>query len=139
MGIKILPPDINKSAAGFTVTDGDIRFGLAVIKNVGVGCVEAIVEERRSSGAYLSYRDFAKRTLSLNVTKRVHEYLIKAGAFDALGEKRSCLLQDFEGIIDSFADDFKRNISGQMSLWGDEEETADAFSTDIAEFSQRNC
>lgn len=137
MGIKILPPDINKSAAGFTVTDGDIRFGLAVIKNVGVGCVEAIVEERRSSGAYLSYRDFAKRTLSLNVTKRVHEYLIKAGAFDALGEKRSCLLKDFEGIIDSFADDFKRNISGQMSLWGDEEETADAFSTDIAEFSQK--
>lgn len=137
MGIQILPPDINKSAAGFTVADGDIRFGLAVIKNVGVGCVEAIVEERKRNGEFSSYRDFAKRTLSLNVTKRVHEYLIKAGAFDALGEKRSCLLKDFENVIDSFADDFKRNISGQLSLWGDEEQTADSISSDLPEFSQK--
>lgn len=137
MGIKILPPDINKSSVGFTVSEGDIRFGLAVIKNVGVGCVESIVEERSKNGLFSSYRDFAKRTLSLNVTKRVHEYLIKAGAFDALGEKRSCLLNDFENMIDSFADDFKRNVSGQMSLWGDEEQTAAFLSSDLPEFSQK--
>lgn len=137
MGIRILPPDINESIAGFAVKNGDIRFGLAVIKNVGVGCVETIVEERVANGKYKSYRDFAKRTSGLAVTKRVHEYLIKAGAFDALGEKRSCLLQDFESVIDSFADDLKRNVAGQMSLWGEEEASTDAFATDIPEFSQK--
>lgn len=136
MGIQILPPDINKSTAGFTVTDGNIRFGLAVIKNVGVGCVEAIVEERNKNGDFLSYRDFAKRAFSINMTKRVHEYLIKAGAFDSLGEKRSCLLRHFESIIDSFIDDFKHNISGQMSLWG-EEQILDVLSTDEPELSRK--
>lgn len=137
MGIRILPPDINESIAGFAVTNGDIRFGLAVIKNVGIGCVEAITEERNANGKYKNYRDFARRTASLSVTKRVHEYLIKAGAFDALGEKRSCLLMDYESVIDSFADDMKRNVAGQLSLWGDEEETVEAFSTDIPEFSKK--
>jgi len=137
MGIKILPPDINKSVAGFAVTDGEIRFGLAVIKNVGVSCVEAIVEERKKNGDFKSYRDFAKRVLSLGVTKRVHEYLIKAGAFSALGEKRSCLLQDFEIVIDSFQDDLKHNVAGQMSLWGDAEETSGMTETDVPEFSQK--
>lgn len=140
MGIRVLPPDINKSIAGFAVTNGDIRFGLAVIKNVGVGCVEAIVEERAKNGEYKSYRDFAKRVAALNVTKRVHEYLIKAGAFDALGEKRSCLLQDFEGVIDAFVEDAKQNIAGQMSLWGDDTETVGTVlsaATDIPELSER--
>ncbi len=137
MGIKILPPDINESVAGFAVTDGNIRFGLGVIKNVGIGAVDAIVEERLKNGKFKNYRDFAKRTVSLNVTKRVHEYLIKAGAFDAMGEKRSCLLADYESVLDSFADDLKRNVQGQLSLWGDEEETVEAFSTDVPEYSQK--
>ncbi len=137
MGIRILPPDINESSAGFTVSGSDIRFGLAVIKNVGVGCVEAIVQERKAHGRFTSYRDFAKRTMSLGVTKRVHEFLIKAGAFDALGEKRACLLADFEGIIDGYADDFKRNVEGQMSLWGEEEQAVEAFSSNLPEFSQK--
>ncbi len=138
MGIKILPPDINKSIAGFAVSDGEIRFGLAVIKNVGVGCVESIVEERRKNGDFKSYRDFVKRTLSLNVTKRVHEFLIKAGAFDALGEKRSCLLMDYEHMIDSMQDDLKHNISGQVSLFGEAEETDVTFYTDRPEFSKKD-
>lgn len=137
MGIKILPPDINQSSAGFIVSGENIRFGLAVIKNVGVSCIESIVEERKKNGEFTSYRNFAKRTIPLNVTKRVHEYLIKAGAFDALGEKRSCLLSDFENILDSLADDLKHNVSGQISLWGDEESREDEFATDIPEFSQK--
>ncbi len=137
MGIKILPPDINESISGFAVTDGNIRFGLAVIKNVGIGAVDALVEERKLNGRYASYRDFAKRTSGLNITKRVHEYLIKAGAFDALGEKRSCLLADYESVIDSIADDLKRNISGQISLWGDSEEAQESFAADIPEYTQK--
>lgn len=137
MGIQILPPDINESAAGFTVIGDKIRFGLAVIKNVGVGCVDAIVAERKQNGAFTSYRDFAKRTLPLNVTKRVHEYLIKAGAFDALGEKRACLLSDFESILDAFSDDLKRNVAGQISLWGEEMETMEIYSSNLEEFPQK--
>lgn len=124
MGIKILPPDINKSISGFAVQNGDVRFGLAVIKNVGVGCVDALVLEREKNGEYKSYKDFAKRTVKLGVTKRVHEYLIKAGAFDSLGERRSYLLLEFESIIDSYSDDLKRNVEGQINLFGDDD---DAF------------
>ncbi len=121
-GIKILPPDINESVAGFAVKGKDIRFGLAVIKNVGVGCVDGIVKEREENGAFKSYKDFAKRSIKLGVTKRVHEYLIKAGAFDSLGESRSRLLAEFEEILDSYADDLKKNLEGQINLFGEEDD-----------------
>ena len=139
MGIKILPPDINKSVTGFAVQSGDVRFGLAVIKNVGVGCVDGIVAEREKNGEYKSYKDFAKRTVKLGVTKRVHEYLIKAGTFDSLGEKRSHLLAEFESIIDSYADDLKRNIEGQINLFGDNEDEflGNSIVGDLPELSQK--
>jgi len=121
LGIKILPPDINKSHSGFTVSDNNIRFGLAVIKNVGAGIIDAIAAERQRSGAFADYEDFVKRTMPLNVTKRVHEYLIKAGAFDALGETRSALLIEYEPMISAAAEDRKRNVDGQISLFGEEE------------------
>ncbi len=119
MGIKILPPDINYSCSGFTVSDNNIRFGLAVIKNVGTGIIDDIVREREKNGLFVSYEDFVKRTAYLNVTKRVHEFLIKAGAFDAMGETRSTLLQVFEGLLEATAEDKKRNVEGQISLFGD--------------------
>ena len=138
MGIKILPPDINKSVSGFKVTDGDIRFGLAVIKNVGIGCVDGVVEEREKGGEYKNYKDFAKRTLKLGVTKRVHEYLIKAGAFDSLGDTRSYLLAEFESIIDSYSDDLKRNVEGQINLFGNDDESFfGSTHKDIPELSQK--
>ena len=138
MGIDILPPDINKSVSGFSVSGNDIRFGLAVIKNVGIGCIDGVVDERNKNGEYKSYKDFAKRTAKLGVTKRVHEYLIKAGAFDSLGERRSYLLSEFESIIDSYQDDLKRNVEGQLNLFGDaEEETLTNTSKNVPELSQK--
>jgi len=138
MGIEILPPDINKSVAGFAVKGNDIRFGLAVIKNVGVGCIDGIVAERSKNGEYKSYKDFAKRTIKLGVTKRVHEYLIKAGAFDSLGEKRSYLLAEFENILDSYSDDLKRNVEGQLNLFGEEEDfLKETDAKNIPELSQK--
>ncbi len=138
MGIKVLPPDINKSVSGFAVSGNDIRFGLAVIKNVGIGCVDDIVLEREKNGKYKSYKDFAKRTVKLGVSKRVHEYLIKAGAFDSLGENRSYLLAEFENIIDSYSDDLKRNVEGQLNLFGEqEEELLGKSSENIPELSQK--
>ncbi|MBQ4515374.1 MAG: DNA polymerase III subunit alpha [Clostridia bacterium] len=121
MGIKILPPDINESCSGFTVSGNDVRFGLAVIKNIGVAVIDAIVAERVKGGKFLSYQDFVKRTASLSVSKRVHENLIRAGAFDTLGVKRSQLLAVFESMVDAQADERKRNLDGQMSLFADTE------------------
>lgn len=118
MGIHILPPDINKSCSGFTVDGQNIRFGLAVIKNIGTGVIDDVVAERERGGAYSGYEDFVKRTAALNVTKRVHEYLIKAGAFDALGETRAGLLASYEALLDATANDRKRNVDGQLSLFG---------------------
>lgn len=121
MGIKILPPDINKSCSGFTVSGNDVRFGLAVIKNIGVACIDSIVAERERGGDFASYHDFVKRCAGLSVSKRVHENLIRAGAFDALGEKRSQLLSAYDGMIDAAMDDRKRNLDGQLSLFGNDE------------------
>ncbi len=123
MGIKILPPDINESYSGFTESNGNIRFGLAVIKNIGIGCIDSIVRERKKNGKYKSYEDFVKRTSYLNVSKRVHENLIKAGAFFSLGEKRSELLMRYNELLDAIADDRKKNVEGQISLFGEDEET----------------
>ncbi|MBE7048876.1 MAG: DNA polymerase III subunit alpha [Ruminococcaceae bacterium] len=122
MGIRILPPDINKSRSGFTVTEGDIRFGLAVIKNVGAGVIDLVVAQREQQGPFQSYEDFVNRTAALNVTKRVHEFLIKAGAFDSLGETRAALLVDYEDMLVAAANDRKQNVEGQISLFGGEEE-----------------
>lgn len=126
MGIKILPPDINQSCSGFTVSGKHVRFGLAVIKNIGVACINSIVAERERGGDFRSYADFVKRCAGLAVSKRVHENLIKAGAFDTLGEKRSQLLAAYESMIDAEADDRKRNLDGQTSLFGGEEEKEEA-------------
>lgn len=121
MGIRILPPDINRSCSGFTVSGKDVRFGLAVIKNIGVACIDSIVSEREKYGEFKSYEDFVKRTVGLAVSKRVHENLIRSGAFDALGEKRSQLLAAYESMVDAAAEDRKRNLEGQLSLFGEEE------------------
>lgn len=123
MGIKILPPDINESYSGFTESNGNIRFGLAVIKNIGIGCVDSIVAERKKNGKFKSYDDFAKRTAYLNVSKRVHEHLIKAGAFFSLKEKRSELLMRYNEVMDAIADDKKKNVEGQISLFAEETQT----------------
>lgn len=141
MGIKILPPDINESYSGFTVSNGDVRFGMAVIKNVGVGVIDAIAKERQQNGKFTSYDDFIKRTVSLGVSKRVHEQLIKSGVFDSLGHKRSQLLSVFEKRVDAASDNRKHNVEGQISLFdfGNEEETVNEALPypDIEEFSQK--
>lgn len=117
-GIKLLPPSINESLSDFSVSDGNVRYGLAVIKNVGVGCCEDIVAERKENGPYQSYQDFVERTVGVNaMTKRTHENLIKAGVFDCFETKRSQLLAAYQAIIDDVTENKKRNMDGQISLF----------------------
>jgi len=92
-GIEILPPDINKSDVYFKIEDRGIRFGFLGIKNVGEASVREIINERIANGPFSSFQDFAKRTTSFKVNKKVVESLIKAGCFDSLGEDRKALLE----------------------------------------------
>lgn len=142
MNIPILQPDINKSFTKFTVDDGKIRIGLATVKNVGVAAVDSIVKQREQNGDFKSFVDFCERIQDENVNKKCIECLIKAGAFDNLGQTRSTLLASFEGIIDSINDLTKKNIRGQVTMFdlgGPKEELAEKKYTFIekAEFSKK--
>ncbi len=90
MGIRILPPDINKGEADFSVDGGDIRYGLAAIKSIGRPVIRAIVNDRKELGEFRNLEDFITRISSRELmNKRLVENLIKAGALDVLGEQES--------------------------------------------------
>ncbi len=127
MGIGILPPDINVGEGNFSVDGKNIRYGLSAIKSIGRPVIEAITQEREAHGKYKDISDFIERvTGSKDVTKRTFESLIKSGATDSLGGTRKQFLQVYVDIMDQIAQEKKRGISGQMSLFdlmGDEEKT----------------
>ena len=128
--IEILRPNINKSETKFTVDNGKIRFGMGSIKNVGLGAVNAIVEERRKSGEFKSFTDFCERIQNESVNKKCIESLIKAGAFDEFEQTRSTLMASFEDIIDTISDSSKKSIKGQVSMFdmgANDEETDDSI------------
>ncbi len=123
MGIRILPPDVNKSTDVFEVEEGGIRFSMAAIKNVGRGIVKACVRERKENGDFASLTDFCRRMKSADVNKRTLEGLIKCGAFDFTLANRRQLLAVYETVLASVANDAKNNVAGQMTLFSEEEET----------------
>ena len=116
MGINVLPPDINESLSDFTASVGHIRFGMAAVKNVGVGAVEAIIEARKKGEKYPSFQDFSQRVDLRRVNKRVLESLIKCGAFDSLGHKRLGLFNCYEETMNSVQKLRKSKASSQVSL-----------------------
>ncbi len=116
-GIEILPPDINQSDMSFTVVDGAIRFGLAAIKNVGEGAIESILEVRDKDGPFLSLFDFCERVDHRKVNRRVVESLIKSGAFDSTGTKRSQMMSVLEEAVEIGQKIQKDRTDGQFSLF----------------------
>jgi len=116
--IEVLPPDINESARDFTVIDERIRFGLAAVKNVGDSALDSILEEREKAGRYRSLDDFCNRIDSRKVNRRVIESLIKAGAFDSLGAKRSQLFAVLDQAMEQAQSAQRDKLSGQKSLFG---------------------
>ena len=100
-GITVLPPDINRSREDFTIEQKkDIRFGLAAVKNIGLGAIEAIVKEREENGPFESFQDFCARVDTRKVNKRVLESLVKCGAFDSLEPNRAKLFEGIDRAID---------------------------------------
>lgn len=114
--IDVLPPDVNKSGVKFTVDNGNIRFGMAAVKNVGTGVVEKIKEERELKGEFEDFFDFCDRCASF-INKKMIESLILAGAFDNFNVFRSQLLMIYEGFIDSVQKMKRSNHKDQISLF----------------------
>ncbi|TFU16303.1 DNA polymerase III subunit alpha [Thermus tengchongensis] len=121
MGIAVLPPDINRSGFDFKVVGEEILFGLSAVKNVGEGAARAILEERERGGRFRSLGDFLKRLDEKVVNKRTLESLIKAGAFDAFGD-RARLLASLDALLRWAAESRERERSGMMGLFAEVEE-----------------
>jgi DNA polymerase-3 subunit alpha len=122
MKIPVLPPDINESYRDFTVVGDSIRFGLAVVRNVGHNVVDAVIEAR-TNGPFKSLEDFCGRVNLRAINKRAVESLIKSGAFDFAGSRKS-LLSRYEMAIDSGQKVQRDRETGQFSLFGDTVEAA---------------
>ncbi len=118
MGIEILPPDINESDFNFTVADGNIRFGLSAIKNVGEQAVRILLRAREMRGKFTSPFDISREADSKVVNRKVLESLIKAGAFDSLGWRRSQLFHLVDKMIDYAHEIQKVKSSKQNLLFG---------------------
>ena len=115
--IPLLPPDINFSRDRFTAEDAGIRFGLVAIKNIGRGLITRLIAERESGGAFRSLGDFCRRMSGADLNKRALENLIRSGAFDSLGAKRSQLMSVYESLLDGAAASLRQNVSGQLDLF----------------------
>jgi DNA polymerase-3 subunit alpha len=139
MGIRVLPPDINRSQAGFTIEpleepgerasrgrrraqastyDHAIRFGLGAIKGVGEAAVEAILREREANGAFADIFDFAARMQESGALNRATlEALIQAGAFESLHPNRAQLLNGLDLILGYAQSVARAKATGQSSLF----------------------
>ncbi|HXF57621.1 MAG TPA: DNA polymerase III subunit alpha [Actinomycetota bacterium] len=120
MGIRVLPPDVNESLLFFTPTDGDVRYGLAAVRNVGEGVVEQVLRARAEGGPYRSFTDFCRRVDVSVLNKKCLESLILAGAFDSLGYTRRGLLEGYQKVLDPILADRRAEAVGQGSFFGGE-------------------
>ncbi len=116
MGIEVLPPDVNLSDHAFTVVQGKIRFGLVALKNVGEAAIQSILMARKRGGPFRSLFDFCERVDLRVVNKRVIESLIKGGAFDSLGARRSQLMAVVDRAMEAATASQKARLNGQPSL-----------------------
>jgi len=120
-GIKLLPPDVNKSTGFFDVEGKNVRFGLSALKNVGINFPKSIVKEREKNGVFKSFEDFVTRMAGSEMNKRSIEVLIKAGAFDSIFPNRRVLLLNFEPMIDIVQKDALGKAADQVSFFASEE------------------
>jgi DNA polymerase-3 subunit alpha len=142
MSIRVLPPDVNESAADFTAVNGDIRFGLGAIRNVGYGVVEYIRQAREAQGRFTSFHDFLRKVPIPVANKRTVESLVKAGAFDSLGATRRALIEIHEGAVERAVSDKRNEANGQVgfdfdSLW-DQPEHATETVPERPEWAKRD-
>ena len=120
MGITVTPPSVNESALTFTpVGDDTIRFGMGAVRNVGTNVVAGMVTARQEKGRYESFTDFFKKVPIQVCNKRTVESLIKAGAFDEMGNTRRALVAVHEQAIDQSIGQKRKEAENQFDLFSD--------------------
>ncbi len=117
LGLKILPPDINKSEGCFTVEGDCIRFGLLAIKNTGRALLDDLVKEREENGPFENLSNLCQRMYGKDMNRRALESFIKAGALDGLGDNRQTMLQGYGTVLNAIDEQHKNNLAGQISLF----------------------
>lgn len=140
MNAEVLPPDVNRSGAEFTVADGQICFGLSAIKGCGGAAAGAIARGRAIGGPYRSLFDFCERLDPGTVNRTAVESLIKAGAFDSMGARRAQIFAALDRAMQAAVSAASDRRSGQKNLFGgDEDDKPEAGSThlpDLPEWEQ---
>ena len=126
MGLKVLPPDVQKSFSAFAIEDNAIRFGLLAVKNVGAGAVESIVAARNAGGPFKTFEDFFQRVDLRQANRKVMESLVKSGAFDGFSKEhpqraRPNFLLELDSVMARTSKMREDTQSGQDSLFGWEE------------------
>lgn len=116
LGIRVLPPHINESGSGFTVSGKDIRFGLLAIRNLGKGFIDTLIADREKNGNFISFFDFCKRMYE-GLNRRALESLVKCGSMDNLGLNRRQMLNGADSVLDYLAEDKKQNVEGQIGFF----------------------
>ncbi|OJU15744.1 MAG: DNA polymerase III subunit alpha [Clostridiales bacterium 43-6] len=117
LNISLFPPSVNKSKKTFSVEEGNIRFGLLAIKNLGNGMIDILLRERKENGPYTSFYNFCRRVYGRELNRRALESLIKSGALDNLGANRRQMLQSADIVLDILEGDKRKNLEGQMGLF----------------------
>ena len=134
-GMKLFPPDINKSKTAFAVENDGIRFGLSALKGSGQAAIDEVIKERTENGPFVDFPDFIMRCAGV-VNKRIIEGLILAGAFDSMGIRRSQLYAVYDELYSRAVAINKQKNSNQLSLFGDiiEEEKLVVDYPDLPEY-----
>jgi DNA polymerase III subunit alpha len=117
MGISVLPPDINESALDFKSMSGTIRFGMLAIRNVGEAAIRSVLEYRNQHGRFRSLFHFCEEVDSRSLNKRVLESLVKSGALDSLGWRRSQCMAMIDTAIEYGQKARRDRESGQKGLF----------------------
>lgn len=137
MKVVVLPPDINKSTHSFSVENGQIRFGLSAIKNVGSSAIDSIIEARKN-GRFVGFRDFLTRVELRKVNKKTVESLIKSGAFREFGNMKT-LLTYYPELVREISDRKDQHEKGQFGLFASDAPKGpikDSFK-ELQEYSQK--
>lgn len=114
--IMVLPPDINESKTYFSTKNGQIRFGLAAVKGIGLSVIDSIIEERETNGKFTSLEDFCLRCVK-DVNVRLVENLIYAGAFDCTGKNRRQMILSYAEILEKANLIKKQNEANQFNIF----------------------
>ncbi len=117
MGIKILPPSVNHSLEHFTPDGKNIRFGLLAIKNLGLGLIDRLINEREENGKYESFYDFCLRNYSREFNRKALEGLIKSGALDCVCDNRRETLYNIDGVLSAVENERRFSGQGQLNLF----------------------